>query len=134
MNRAEILPAWRRQVIDLDARAWAELLRDDNPLHADAAAAGESGLGAGLVNPGPAGVGYLMTMLLEAFPGASIKRIQARFLAPVITPAEVVASGTVDQREQVAGSEIVHVSLELRAQGTLAITARAVVSLKETRS
>ena len=133
MSGAQTLPAWRRQVTDADARAWAELLRDENPLHADAAAAGESGLGAGLVNPGPAGVGYLMTMLLEAFPGASIRRIQARFLAPVITPAEVVASGTVDEREQAAGGELVHVSLELSAQGTVAITALAVVSLPEAR-
>lgn len=131
MNRTQILPAWTRPVTDVDARAWAELLRDENPLHADAAAAGESGLGAGLVNPGPAGVGYLMTMLLEAFPGASIRRIQSRFLAPVITPAEVVASGTVEEREQVAGGELVHVSLELRAHGTIAITARAVVSVPE---
>jgi acyl dehydratase len=133
VNRGEALPSWRYPVADADARAWAEVLRDDNPLHADAAAAGQSGLGAGLVNPGPAGVGYLMTMLLEAFPGAAIRRIQARFLAPVITPTEVVASGTVERREQVAGAELAHVSLELHAGGTLAIAARAVVSLPEAR-
>jgi acyl dehydratase len=127
VNGLETLPVWRREVGDSDARAWAVLLQDENPLHADAAASGASGLGAGLVNPGPAGVGYLMTMLLDAFPGASIRRIRSRFLAPVLTPAEVVASGTVDRRAPAADGEIVHVTLELRARGTLAITAHAVV-------
>ena len=73
----------------------------------------------------------LMTMLLQAFPGASIRRMQCRFLAPVITPAELVASGTVESRERVAGAEILHVVLELRARGTPAIAARAVVSIPE---
>jgi len=125
------LPAWTGMATNADSLAWAQVLRDDNPLHADPAVAGQSGLGEGLVNPGPAGIAYLMTMLLQAFPGASIRRMQCRFLAPVITPAELVASGTIESRERVAGTEILHVVLELRARGTPAIAARAVVSIPE---
>lgn len=129
----ETLPRWRRQVTDADSLAWADLLRDENPLHADAAAAAASGLGGGLVVPGPAGIGYLATMLLEAFPGASIRRLESKFVAPVIAPTEVVASGVVETRERVGGHELVHVALQLHAGGTLAVTARAVVRLPGTR-
>lgn len=131
---AEALPRWQRHVSDADARAWADVLQDHNPLHADAAATGASGLGDGLVNPGPAAIGYLMTMLLEAFPGAEIRSLRSKFVAPVLTPADVVATGVVDRRERIAGGELVHASLELHARGTLAMKARAIVHVPQARS
>lgn len=128
MNAAvEALPPWRRHVSDADARAWADVLHDDNPLHADAAATGASGLGEGLVNPGSAAIGYLMTMLLEAFPGAFIRSFRSKFLAPVLTPTDVVATGVVERRERVDDGDLVHAALELHARGALVMTARAVV-------
>lgn len=130
----ETLPPWQRHVSDADARAWADVLKDDNPLHADAAAVGASGLGAGLVNPGPAAIGYLMTMLLEAFPGADIRALRSRFIAPVMTPTDVVATGVVDAREHVDGGALVHASLELHSRGTLVMTARAVVHVPQART
>jgi acyl dehydratase len=116
-------------VTDADARAWAELLGDENPLHTDAASASASGMGAGLVNPGPAGLGYLITMLLEALPGASMRSIRCKFVAPVMTPVEVVATGCVQRRERRADGEILHATLELHAAGTLAVAAEATVQL-----
>jgi acyl dehydratase len=123
----ERLPSWQRHVSDADARAWADVLQDHNPLHADAAATGASGLGEGLVNPGPAAIGYLMTMLLEAFPGAGIRSLRSKFLAPVLTPTDVVATGVVERREHVDDGDLVHASLELHARGTQVLTARAIV-------
>lgn len=129
----ETLAPWRRHVTDADARAWADVLQDHNPLHADAAATGASGLGEGLVNPGPAAIGYLMTMLLEAFPGAAIRSLRSKFLAPVLTPTDVVATGVVERREHVADGELVHASLELHSRGTRVMTARAIVHVPQAR-
>jgi len=120
---------WRRLVTADDSRAWAWLLRDDNPLHANPGAAGANGLGSGVVNPGPAGIGYLMTMLLEEFPDAEIRRFHARFNAPVLTPTEVEARGQVTRREADSSGDILHVTLELHARGMLAIRAEAVARL-----
>lgn len=128
------LPVWRKLVTDEDSRSWAVLLRDDNPLHGDSTAADSLGLGEGLVVPGPAGIAYLMTLLVEAFPGAEIRSFSSRFIAPVIAPTEVAASGVVERRERGHGGEILHLALQLHARETLAVTARAVAHLPDSRA
>jgi acyl dehydratase len=124
-SEADRLPAWRRRITDADAHAWSVLLADDNPLHSDPATTGASGLGVGLVNPGPANIGYLMTLLLESCPGAAIEAFEARFVAPVLTPVDVTASGYIEQRDRQSGGDVLAVVLELRAGDVLCVSARA---------
>lgn len=64
-------------------RFWCEIMRDDNAIHLDPAAAEAAGFGPNRVNPGPANLALLMDAILAAEPGAAFSRIEARFLGNV---------------------------------------------------
>ena len=64
-------------------RFWCEIMRDDNAIHLDPAAAEAAGFGPKRVNPGPANLALLIDAFLSDQPGAEITRIEARFLGNV---------------------------------------------------
>ncbi|MFZ8886793.1 MAG: hypothetical protein ACO4AL_11005 [Steroidobacteraceae bacterium] len=66
-------------VPDGHAEAWSRLLKDDNPIH---------GAEGGAVQPGPANLAYLISAVMERFPGSRVLKLQARFLSPLIAPCE----------------------------------------------
>lgn len=73
----------------------AVVLDDPNPIHLDAEAVRALGLGERVINQGPANLGYVMSMLAEAVPGASIADVRVRFLANVLGGDRVSAAGEV---------------------------------------
>jgi acyl dehydratase len=125
MSAMHILPPLQICITERDAMEWAQILDDGNPLHSDADALAAHGIGRGIVNPGPANMGYLMTLLLNSFPGASIEEFDARFVGIVLAPSEVEACGRIEREELSPTGRILHCSLELRAAGAIAVTAKA---------
>src|SRR5687767_5398357 len=94
------LQPWCFDRIEPDSlRAMAVVLDDPNPIHLDSAVVAELGLGDRQVNQGPSNIGYVVNMLREALPGATLERLQVRFLANVFAGDTVVASGEVESVE-----------------------------------
>jgi 3-hydroxybutyryl-CoA dehydratase len=82
----------------------ADLLDDPNEIHLDPEAARRMGLGDRVVNQGPTNCGYVVAMLRDAFPGATLTRLTLRLGGPVRGGDHVVAGGevTADDGEVVA--------------------------------
>jgi acyl dehydratase len=110
-------------------KTMAVVLDDPNPIHLDPAAAKALGLGDRVINQGPTGVGYLLDMLAAAFPDATVRKVELRFLANVLAGDKVVGAGTVASIE---GDEVsCDVWLDVEG-GARAITGRATVVLPGT--
>src|SRR4051812_20683963 len=79
--------------------AFADILDDPNPTPLEPAAAAAAGLGERTINQGPANFGYVLNMLLAAFPGARVADLDVRLLANVHAGDRVVAGGEVQGEE-----------------------------------
>lgn len=119
------LSAIRFSISERDTLEWASVLDDDNPLHSDPAAIAAHGIGRGIVSPGPANIGFLMTFLLRHFPGAEIESFEARFTGVVLAPSEVEACGVIEREERTRNHEILHCTLELHESSAIVVTAKA---------
>ena len=98
-------------------KEWAVFLADPNPIHLDPEAVKAKGLGDKVINQGPINVAYMMNMLMTAFPGCSIKQIEARFLDNVYGGDKAVASGTI---RSVEGNRIeCEIALEVDGRGVV---------------
>ena len=75
-------------------REWCEILADDNPIHLDPAAAQALGFGPRTVNPGPANLAYLLTLLEDAAPGMTPASLDAAFLGNVLSGDTAMAPPT----------------------------------------
>lgn len=73
----------------------AEILTDPNPIHLDPAAAAAAGLGDRVINQGPTGLGYVLNMLHEELPGATVIDLRVRMTANVHGGDRVSAAGRV---------------------------------------
>jgi 3-hydroxybutyryl-CoA dehydratase len=80
-------------------KTFAVALDDPNPIHLDPEAVKAAGLGDRVINQGPAGLGYLLNMLAESVPGATVADLRVRFTANVFGGDRVVAAGVVDSVE-----------------------------------
>jgi len=98
-------------------REWAVFLADPNPIHLDVEVVKAKGLGDRVINQGPINVGYLINMLLAAFPGGRIESMEARFLDNVYDGDQVVASGRVTAVEE--GRIACDISLDVTGRGTV---------------
>ncbi|HVW33218.1 MAG TPA: MaoC family dehydratase [Acidimicrobiia bacterium] len=82
-----------------DLRELAQILADPNPIHLDAAAAAEVGLGDRPVAQGPLAVGYLLSAVARTWPQAAIRAVDLGFFGPVFAgdrPAVTVETGPAD--------------------------------------
>lgn len=118
-------------VTEVDSAEWSMLLDDRNPLHSDPESGARSGVGHGIVSPGPANMAHLLTLLHRSFPGATLETFEARFVAAVFAPGTAVARGVVEREEATPAGIRLHCSLELLAAGAIAITARAQLRLPD---
>jgi 3-hydroxybutyryl-CoA dehydratase len=78
-----------------DMAEMAPILEDPNPIHLDPAAAQAAGLGDRVVNQGPTNIGYAVTALERAFPGADVREVRCRLTANVLGGDVVIAGGEV---------------------------------------
>lgn len=93
------LPPLRLTVSAGAIRQWVDFIRDPNPLHLDTAVVAARGLGDRLVNQGPANLGYVITMLQKALPGATIEALDSRFVDTVFAGDAVEAGGRIAATE-----------------------------------
>jgi acyl dehydratase len=73
----------------------APILHDPNPIHLDRAVVKAKGLGDRLINQGPINQGYIMNMLLAAFPGGYFEEFSNRFIDNVYEGDDLDASAVV---------------------------------------
>ncbi len=99
MKPGDTLPSRIRKVEAAAMAIMADVLRDPNPIHLDPAAAAAAGLGDRVINQGPANLGYVVDMLMAAFPGHRIARLDSRYLANVRDGDLVTAGGHVSRVE-----------------------------------
>jgi acyl dehydratase len=112
----------------------AVLLADPNPIHLDADAARRAGLGDRVVTQGPASVGFVLNMLADAVPGATIRDVRVRFTANVHGGDGVVAAGSVQQLEEVDDGRAVRCAVWLDVRdGPRALDGTATLFLPATR-
>ena len=120
MNYAagDALPPFVVESVSPDAmRDWSVFLADPNPIHLDVAVVKAKGLGDRVINQGPINVAYMMNMLIAAFPGGRIERMDSRFLDNVYGGDKAVASGTVTA---VDGDRIeCAIQLDVEGRGTV---------------
>jgi 3-hydroxybutyryl-CoA dehydratase len=101
------------QVDPKEMKTLAILLADPNPIHLDSDAARRAGLGDRVVTQGPASVGFVLNMLADAAPGATIRDVRVRFTANVHGGDCVVAAGSVERLEEVHGGRAVRCAVWL---------------------
>jgi acyl dehydratase len=95
----EPLPPFRHVASPEAMKLWAKILKDPNPIHLDPAVVRAKGLGDRVINQGPANMAYVVNLLLQAFPDASVERLEVQFLDNVFGDETVVASGEVEAIE-----------------------------------
>lgn len=111
-------------------KTWAPILGDPNPIHLDRDAVRAKGLGDRLINQGPINLGYVINMLLQAFPGGFIKSISNRFVDNVYEGDALTASAMVTAIDRDAATVCVYCDIVLRAtERDLVITGKAVVEV-----
>jgi acyl dehydratase len=121
------LGPWRFDAIEPESlREMAVVLDDPNPIHLEASVVAALGMGDRQVNQGPSNIGYVMNMLRDVLPGATLERLQVRFLANVFAGDAVVAAGVVESRE--GGRLECSVWLDVEG-GPRAVEGRAVMRL-----
>tara|TARA_B100001094_G_scaffold177776_1_gene171778 strand:- start:122372 stop:122794 length:423 start_codon:yes stop_codon:yes gene_type:complete len=76
-------------------KTMAAILRDPYPVHWDKKANATLGLDGRVINQGPLNLSYIANMLIAWQGPSCIKRLQARFLKPVLDGETVVATGKV---------------------------------------
>jgi acyl dehydratase len=96
---AELEPLTVASVSAAHMRTLAQVLADPNPIHLDPAAVTALGMGDRVVNQGPANLGYVLDMLAQALPGATVERVAVRFLGNVFAEDALVAGGRVAQSD-----------------------------------
>lgn len=111
---------------------WAVFLHDPNPIHLDAEMVKAKGLGDKEINQGPMNVAFIINMLHNNFPGATLESLDSRFLDNVYADDTAEAYGAVT--EVVAeGSEIrvtCDIGLRVAARGDV-ISGTATVKIAQ---
>jgi acyl dehydratase len=93
---AELGP-WTVESVSAEAmHDTAVVLDDPNPIHLSGEAAAAAGLGDRPVNQGPINFGYILNMLTESAPGATIANLRVRLLRNVYAGDRVIAAGRVE--------------------------------------
>jgi len=96
---------------------WSVFLADPNPIHLDVEVVKAKGLGDKRINQGLINVAYMMNMLMAAFPGGRIEKMDSRFLDNVYEGDRVIASGTVTAVEDNRIS--CEITLDVDGRGTV---------------
>ena len=110
---------WRVSAVSgEDMALWCRLMRDDNAIHLDRAAAERAGFGPRRVNPGPANLAHVLTMMLHDDPEARFARVEARFLGNVFegdtveaVPVDAEAGQGAELRRGAEGTPVLSVRM-----------------------
>jgi acyl dehydratase len=76
---------------------WAVILDDPNPIHLDANAVKQVGLGNKTINQGPANIAYILNMIEENFPNSQILKMNNKMTDSVLDGDLVTVSGHITE-------------------------------------
>jgi acyl dehydratase len=115
----DAIPEWNAEDVSAEKMMiFSALIRDPNPIHIDAEAARQLGLGEREVNQGPVNMGYLLNMLASWAGGAdAIRRLKVRFMANIEAGDDIVASGTVIEVREENGERLADCEIALDVVG-----------------
>ena len=78
------LKDWEFLVPQESMDTWAVILDDPNPIHLDANAVKQVGLGNKTINQGPANIAYILNMIEENFPNSQILKMNNKMTDSVL--------------------------------------------------
>lgn len=125
------LPEFRVEADPERMKTMAALMRDPNPIHWDIKAVRKSGMGDRLVNQGPIGIGYVVSMLTDWIGDTGrLRHIKLRCIGIVFEREKVCATGAITGVRNSGVETIVDCSVWLaRADGSRALDGVATVAL-----
>ena len=89
------LKDWQFLVPQESMNTWAVILDDPNPIHLDASAVKQVGLGDKTINQGPANIAYVLNMIEENFPNSQILKMNNKMTDSVHEGDLVTVSGQI---------------------------------------
>ena len=126
------IPEWDMPaVLPERMRTMAAILRDPNPIHWDRAAGASRGVGDHTVNQGPLNLSYVINMLMAWAGPTCIRRLQTRFLAPVLDGDHLTAHGVVTAIENDGDTRLAVCDTWLDRDGERVLECTATVALSE---
>jgi acyl dehydratase len=127
-----VIPQFEVHSVPIEAmKTMALLLRDPNPIHWDAAAVKDLGMGDRVINQGPTNMAYVVNMLI-AWTGdpARIRSLNFRFQDNVRGGDHVIAGGVVTDVRNEDGEQVAHCDVWLDVvDGPRALSGTAAVTL-----
>ena len=91
------LKDWEFLVPQESMDTWAVILDDPNPIHIDANAVKQVGLGNKTINQGPANIAYILNMIEENFPNSQILKMNNKMTDSVLEGDLVTVSGHITE-------------------------------------
>ena len=91
------LKDWEFLVPQESMDTWAVILDDPNPIHLDANAVKQVGLGNKTINQGPANIAYILNMIEENFPNSQILKMNNKMTDSVLEGDLVTVSGHITE-------------------------------------
>ena len=107
------LKDWQFLVPQESMNTWAVILDDPNPIHLDASAVKQVGLGDKTINQGPANIAYILNMIEENFPNSQILKMNNKMTDSVLEGDLVTVSGQITEVKAKGNKFIASCSIKL---------------------
>ena len=107
------LKDWQFLVPQESMNTWAVILDDPNPIHLDASAVKQVGLGDKTINQGPANIAYILNMIEENFPNSQILKMNNKMTDSVLEGDLVTVSGQIIEVKAKGNKFIASCSIKL---------------------
>ena len=107
------LKDWQFLVPQESMNTWAVILDDPNPIHLDASAVKQVGLGDKTINQGPANIAYVLNMIEENFPNSQILKMNNKMTESVLEGDLVTVSGQITEVKAKGDQFIASCSIKL---------------------
>ena len=107
------LKDWQFLVPQESMNTWAVILDDPNPIHLDASAVKQVGLGDKTINQGPANIAYVLNMIEENFPNSQILKMNNKMTDSVLEGDLVTVSGQIIEVKAKGNKFIASCSIKL---------------------
>jgi acyl dehydratase len=110
------LKDWEFLVPQESMDTWAVILDDPNPIHLDANAVKQVGLGNKTINQGPANIAYILNMIEENFPNSQILKMNNKMTDSVLEGDLVTVSGHITEIKVEESQFVASCSIQLTVE------------------
>ena len=115
-SKGSNLKDWAFLVPQESMNTWAVILDDPNPIHLDANAAKQVGLGDKTINQGPANIAYILNMIEENFPNSRILKMNNKMTDSVLEGDLVTVSGHITEIKVEESQFVASCSIQLTVE------------------